>query len=170
MDVADGTVLHQGGGDEQAVVGRFLHERDDRGEAGGGARELRQARIVEPHRDLAVEVLQQVARQAELREDHEVRALFARIRDPGMVLLEVDIEHAEARRVLGEGDAERLHGAESTPQATAGPRRQAGSRPLRAQQRPKDVCGGNWPRAALGTRREMARPRPTAVARGARGC
>ena len=75
MDVADLAVLEQRGGDEQPVVGRLLDERDDRGQAPRRGGELGQPRVVEAHRDLGREVLEQVAGQPELREDDQVGAL-----------------------------------------------------------------------------------------------
>ncbi len=82
VDVPDLAVLEQGRGDEQPVVGRFLDERHDRGQALGHTGELSEARIVEPHRDLGRQVLEQVAGQPELGEDdagrHPPRARLRR--------------------------------------------------------------------------------------------
>ena len=72
MDVAHRAVLEQRRGDEQAVVLGLLHERDDRGDAARRVREPSQARIGQAHRDLGVEVLEDVSREAQLREHDEV--------------------------------------------------------------------------------------------------
>ena len=109
LDVAEGPVLEQGGGDEQAVIGRLLHEAHHGGAAGGLGRQRREARVVEAHRDLAGEVLQQVPRQAELREDDEVRAAAPRLADHLGVAVEVRLEIPEAGGDLGEGDPDGLH-------------------------------------------------------------
>ena len=112
VDVPDLAVLEQRGGDEQPVVGRLLDERDDRRQAAGLGGEGRQPRVVEPHRDLAGEVLEQVAGQPELREDDEVRAPGACLLEERVVALQVRVEVPESRRDLGEGDRQRgLHGA-----------------------------------------------------------
>ena len=74
VDVPDLAVLEEGGRDEQAVVGRLLDERDDRRQSPRRRGERGQARVVEAHRDLAGEVLEQVAGQTELGEDDEVGA------------------------------------------------------------------------------------------------
>ena len=112
MDVPDLAVLEQGGGDEQPVVAQFLDERDDRRQAAGLGGEGREPRVVEPHRDLAREVLEQVAGQPELGEDDEVRAPGTCLVEEGVVALQVRVELPESRRDLGEGDRQRgLHGA-----------------------------------------------------------
>ena len=75
MDVPDLAVLEQRRGDEQPVVARLLDERHDRATGPrvvGG--ELGEPRVVEAHRDLGGEVLEQVAGQPELREDDEAGA------------------------------------------------------------------------------------------------
>jgi hypothetical protein len=71
------------------------------------ARELRQARVVEAHRDLAGEVLEEVAGEAELREDDELRAPARASRRRLVMPREVLVQVSEARGDLGEGDAER---------------------------------------------------------------
>ena len=53
LDVAESPVLEQGGGDEETVICRLLHEAHHGGGAGGLGRQHRQARVVEAHRDLA---------------------------------------------------------------------------------------------------------------------
>ena len=78
VDVADPAVLEQRGRDEQAMVARLLDERDDADRPSVSAASVGQARVVEPDRDLGGEVLEQVAGQAELREDDEAGALVAR--------------------------------------------------------------------------------------------
>ena len=111
VDVAELSVLEEGGRDEQAVVCRFLDERDDRGQTGRGGGESSQPRIVQPHRHLAREVLELIAGEAELREDHQVRTGRPGLVEEGMVTVEIRLEIAQARRDLGEGDGERwLHG------------------------------------------------------------
>src|SRR4029078_9981846 len=117
----DLAVLEEGRGDEQAMIGRLLDERHDRGEVPGGRREARQARIVEAHRDLRGQVLELVSGQAELREDDEVRAAPARLLDQLVVTGEVRLELAELRGDLGEGDREALHGPSIAPDAASTP-------------------------------------------------
>ena len=68
-----------------------------------------QPRVVEPHRDLGGEVLEQVARQPELREDDEPGALAASAARSARGGAEVRVEQAEPRRDLGERDPQRLH-------------------------------------------------------------
>ena len=68
-----------------------------------------QPRVVEAHRDLGREVLEQVAGQAELGEHDEARAAVARLGEQLVVAREVLLELPEPRRDLGESDAERLH-------------------------------------------------------------
>ena len=72
-------------------------------------RERREARVVEAHRDLRREVLEQVAGQPELREDDEPGALRASLADELVMEGEVLVEHAETGGDLGEGDAELRH-------------------------------------------------------------
>ena len=110
----DLAVLDEGGGDEEPVVGRFLDERDDRGETAGGRRQVRQARVIQAHRDLRGEVLELVAGQAEFREDDQIRALLTSLAEQVVVGREVDLQRAEPRRDLGERDLERLHAPEHT--------------------------------------------------------
>ena len=74
MDVDDPAVLEQRGRDEQAVVARLLHERDDRRQPGGLGRERGQAGMVESDGNLAGEVLEEVARQPQLGEDDQAGA------------------------------------------------------------------------------------------------
>ena len=114
VDVADLAVLEQGRGDEQPVVGRLLDERHDRGQVAGRSGEVGQARIVEAHRDLGREVLELVARQAELGEDDEVRALGASVGEELVVTGKVGIELAQRRGDLREGDPHGLHAPEHT--------------------------------------------------------
>ena len=109
VDVPDLAVLEQRRGDEQPVVGRLLDERDDGRQPARRRGQRREARIVEAHRDLGGEVLEQVAGQAELGEDDEVGAVGACLAEQLGVPGEVGVEGAELRRDLGEGDAERLH-------------------------------------------------------------
>ena len=109
VDVADLAVLDERGGDRDPVVAGLLGERDDRGQAAGRCRQARQPRVVEAHRDLGSEVLEHVAREAELGEDDEVGTLRARLAEEVDVVGEVLVQLAELRRELGEGDAERRH-------------------------------------------------------------
>ena len=91
---------------------RLLDERDDRRQAAASPRaSARQARVVEAHRDLGGEVLEQVAGQPELREHDQVRPRGPRLGEQLVVAGEVGVERAEPRRDLGERDAERLHEA-----------------------------------------------------------
>ena len=109
MDVPDPAVLDEGRGDEQAVVGRLLDEADDDRDVARRPGELGQPRVVEPHRDLGREVLEEVAGQPELREDGQADALAPRVGDERVVAFQVRLEVAEAGRDLGEADAESLH-------------------------------------------------------------
>src|SRR6185503_16027403 len=64
VDVPDLAVLKERRRDEQPMVARLLDERDDRGAATGGlGGQVRQAGVVEPHRDLGGEILEQVSRE-----------------------------------------------------------------------------------------------------------
>ena len=110
MDVADAAVLQQCRGDEELVVGRLLDERDDDAHVTGRTRQLQQSRVVAPHGDLGVEVLQQVPGQPQLGEDDQVGLVPAGLADERVMALEVDLERTEARRDLGEGDADWCHG------------------------------------------------------------
>ena len=135
MDVAELAVLEQGGGDEQAVVGRLLDERHDRRQPAGRRGERRQPRVVEPHRDLGGEVLEQVAGQPELREHDQAGAAGARLGEQLAVAREVRLEVPEARRDLGEGDPERLHAPSlGSPAAGEARRRRGLGRPLTASE------------------------------------
>ena len=109
MDVPDRAVLEKRRGDEQAMVGRLLDERDDRREALARGRQLGEPGVVEPHRDLRREVLEQIARQPELGEDDEPGATLACLLKQADVRGDVLVEQAELRRNLGEGDRHRLH-------------------------------------------------------------
>jgi len=60
--------------DEEAMIGRLLHERNGHREAARRRRQRGEPRVVEAHRDLGREVLEQVAREAELGKDDELRA------------------------------------------------------------------------------------------------
>jgi len=92
------------------VIRRLLDERDDRAHAIGRLRELQQSGIIAPDRDLSVQVLQQVARQSQLREDDEIGALAPGLAEQRVVSLEVVIERPKARSDLGKGDADGSHG------------------------------------------------------------
>ena len=108
MDVADGAVLEQRGGDEEAMVVRLLDEGDDGRQPLRRPGQLEEPRVVAAHGHLGVEVLEQVAGQAELRKDHEVRALHPGLSEELVVALQVLLERAEARRDLGQGDRDAL--------------------------------------------------------------
>ena len=101
--------LEQRGGDEEAVVVGLLDEGDHRRQTVGGARQVAQAGVVETHRHLGVEVLEQVAGQPQLGEDDQVGGLRARIREHGVMAGEVLVERTEAWRDLGQGNAQRRH-------------------------------------------------------------
>ena len=107
VDVPDLAVLEQRRRDEQAVVGRLLDERDDGRQAVGRGGERRQARIVEAHRDLRREVLEQVAGQAELREDDEAGAAARASSSSSWWRARFASSMPEPGRDLGEGDPER---------------------------------------------------------------
>ena len=109
MDVPDLAVLEEGRRDEQAVVDRFLDERYDGREPSRRRRQRREARVVEAHRDLGREILEQVAGQPELREDDEIRAGRPGLIEQLMVPPEVLVEGPQLRGDLGQGDAARLH-------------------------------------------------------------
>ena len=72
MDMTDLAVFEQCRGDEEPVVVRFLDERDDCARARRPPRPAREALVVAAHGHLGIEVLEQVAGQAELGEDDEV--------------------------------------------------------------------------------------------------
>ena len=74
-----------------------------------------QARVVEAHRDLGREVLEQVPGEPQLREHDEPGPGVAGLLDQLEMAREVGLEVPEARRDLGEGDPERLHAPESRP-------------------------------------------------------
>src|SRR6266511_2084354 len=109
VDVAQAAVLEEGRRNEQTVVGRLLHERDDRRQAPGRRHELGESGVVESHRDVGRQVLQQVAGEPELREDDEPGALLARVLEQRMMAGEVLVEEPQAWRDLGQGDPERRH-------------------------------------------------------------
>ncbi len=78
-------------------------------------RERGQPRVVEAHRDLGGEVLEQVAGQAELGEDDQAGAARAAPRRcSSWWRARLSSRSPEPGRDLGEGDAERLHGRESS--------------------------------------------------------
>ena len=107
MDVADLAVLEQRRRDEEAVVAGLLDERHDGGEAVGLGRERREARVVEPDRDLRGEVLQEIAGEAQLREDDEAGAVGPGLPQQVAVDGQVLVEQAESGRDLGQRDPER---------------------------------------------------------------
>ena len=80
----------------------------------GAAGQLGQARVVEAHGDLGREVLELVAGQPELGEDHEVGAALPGLGQQGPVTLEVRVERPELRRDLGERNSQRSHALEHT--------------------------------------------------------
>ena len=110
MDVTDLAVLEQGRRDEQAVVGRFLHERDDGRQAIGRRQQLAQPRVVEAHRHLAREILQLIPGQPELGEDDQLCPAGPGLAQEFMVPREVLVEGAQARCDLGQRDADLPHG------------------------------------------------------------
>src|SRR3990172_4530631 len=120
MNVVHGAVLEQRRGDEETMVGRLLHEGDHRGQAHRLGRQGRKARVIEPHRDLGREILQQVPGQTQLGEDDEPGAARPRLGKERAMALEVRLERAELRGGLGEGDAERLHAARESSGPRAG--------------------------------------------------
>ena len=71
VDVDDPAVLEQGGGDEQAVVGRLLDERHDRRQPHGLRGERGQGGVVQANGHLAGQVLEQVPGQPQLGEDDQ---------------------------------------------------------------------------------------------------
>jgi hypothetical protein len=79
VDVANAAVLQERGRDEEAVVGRLLHEADHGGQAHGLRGEGEEARIVGPHRDLGCQVLEVVAGEAQLGEDDQPGPRGARL-------------------------------------------------------------------------------------------
>ena len=111
MDVAKAAVLEERRRDEQPMVRRLLHERDDGGHPVRLRGEPEESRIVGAHRDLGVEILEQVAREPELREDGQPRSGATRFAKELEVPLDVLVDDAEARRDLSERDPDWLHGA-----------------------------------------------------------
>src|SRR5262245_4907086 len=91
------------------MVAGLLDERHDRRQPAGLAGQLGQSRIVEPHRDLGREILELVAGEPELREDHELGAAVARLAQSLAMRREVRLGRAEPRRHLRQGDAHGLH-------------------------------------------------------------
>ena len=61
-------VLEEGRGDEQPMVAGLLDERDDGGKPLGFDGKGRESGVVDSHRDLGSEILEEVAGQPELRE------------------------------------------------------------------------------------------------------
>ena len=92
------------------MVVRLLHEGDDGAHPLARSGQLEEPGVVATHRDLGIEVLEQIAGQAELGEDDEVRVLPASVRDELMMPREVAGHITESWRDLGEGDADRGHG------------------------------------------------------------
>ena len=121
VDVAELAVLQQRRGDEQPVVGGLLHERHHGREPACRSGERCQPGVVETHRDLRRQVLEQVPGEAQLREHDEAGPGVAGLRDELLVAREIGLEVPEAWRDLGEGDPERLHAA-SIAAARSGPR------------------------------------------------
>src|SRR6185295_8311948 len=109
MDMPDLAVLHQGGGDEQAMIGRLLDEADHGGQAFGRPGELGETRVVETHRDFGREVLEEVAGQAQLGEHDQAAVLAPGIADERVMALQVRLEVAETWRDLSEADPESVH-------------------------------------------------------------
>ena len=107
-----------------------------------------QARVVEAHRDLGREVLEEIAGEPELGEDEQVHALAAGVVDERVMALEVLLEVAEAGRDLGEADAESLHDAES-------------SAPSLATRRPRAPRCAQMTGGPGGTKGRRAGPPPT---------
>ena len=70
-----------------------------------------EAGVVPTHGHLRVEVLEQVAGQAELREDDQVGTLVAGFADELVMPLQVLVEGTEARRHLGQRDGDVLPSA-----------------------------------------------------------
>ena len=122
MDVPDLAVLEERRRDEQAVVGRLLHERHDGRETVRQAGELSEARVIEAHGDLCGQVLELVAGQAELGKDDEVGARLARACEQVPMVGEVLVERSEARSDLGECDTGGLHVPEHTEATKRSPR------------------------------------------------
>jgi hypothetical protein len=114
VDVADLAVLDERRGDEQPVVGRFLDEGDDRRDPARLCQQRGEPRIVEPHRHVGCEVLEQVPGEAEFREDDQVRAALARLCQDRPMPLEVVLEGAELGRQLGKRDSDPIHVPEDT--------------------------------------------------------
>ena len=89
-----------------------------------------ETRVVEAHRHLGGEILEQVPRQPELREDDQAGARVAGLGDQLVMARQVGLEVPEARGGLGERDAEWLHAPSlaraSLSRAGSGRRRRAG--------------------------------------------
>ena len=109
MHVPDLAVLDQRSGDRDPVVAGLLGERDHGGQTAGLGGEPAQTRVVEPHRDLCREVLEHIARKAELREDDQAGTLRAGLTEEVDVLGEILVQRAEPRRELCEGDPKWVH-------------------------------------------------------------
>ena len=121
VDVPELAVLEQRGRDEQPVVGGLLDERHDGRQPARRGGQRGEAGVVEAHRDLGREVLEQVAGQAQLREHDEAGPGLARLGEELVVAREVGVELPETRRDLGEGDPERLHAASIAAAAAPDP-------------------------------------------------
>ena len=120
MDVPELAILEEARGNEQAMVRRLLDERDHGGQPGRRLRQAVQPRVIEPHRDLAGQILEEIPGQAELGEDDQPAALTTRLRKQVQVALEVFVERTEPRGDLGERDSDGLHESEDTRTADGG--------------------------------------------------
>ena len=83
------------------------------------AGQRREPRVVEPHRDVGREVLEQVAGQPELGEHDQARPAGPRLREQLAVARQVRLEVAEAWRELREGDPQGVHGPSIASRAGA---------------------------------------------------
>jgi hypothetical protein len=113
-DAAQRAAFEQGGGDEQPVVVRLLDEAHHHRHRAGVGRQPGQPRIVGAHGHFGVELLQQVAGQAEFGERQQVDALGACLPDQFSVADKVRLSLPELGRDLGQPDAQGRHGPESS--------------------------------------------------------
>ena len=125
-------------------------------------------RVVAVHGDLGVEVLEQVARQPELREDDQVGVLAASLADELVVSLEVLLEQRRAAARSGPA----RHGAEPWPQCRRRPppaARLSTSRrgPASGAKSPDVPCQHRCVHG-IGRRSDRARPRGSGGSRAAR--
>ena len=107
--------------------------------------------------DLAGEILQEIAGQAELGEDDQACAPGPRLADHLRMPLQVGLEISEAGGDLGEGDADGLHARSlaAAPSRTSNPKRPRRVLTFEGDDAPSPVLGWRapgWPEERAGCR------------------